>query len=212
MSGPRERQGPIALALSEKCVALLLERGTTKGVSSMDLAHAAGISLRTFHRYLGGKEDCVRPVLYAAIAAMARELTTRPASESLNTALGAAFAAAASGPQLERTLRLMPLLTETPAMRAVWAQSLHDGETALTPSIALRMGLPAADEPRAAVLATVVLALVRRALVDAVASGADPAPVFDEYLTTLDGGPLAATTPAAPPATAPPATAPAEDG
>ena len=57
--------------------------------------------------------------------------------------------------------------------------------------------LPAADEPRAAVLATVVLALVRRALVDAVAEGVDPSPVFDEYLTTLDGGPLAAGAPAA---------------
>ncbi|WKK71771.1 hypothetical protein Q0F99_00780 [Rathayibacter oskolensis] len=122
-------------------MALLLERGTVKGVSSIDLAHAAGISLRTFHRYLGGKEDCVRPVLYAAIAAMGRALTARPASEPLNTALGAAFAAAASGQQLERTLRLIPLLTETPAMRAVWAQSLHDGETALTLCIAERMGL-----------------------------------------------------------------------
>ncbi|SMH34089.1 transcriptional regulator, TetR family [Rathayibacter oskolensis] len=191
-----QRQGTIALALSEKCVSLLLERGTTKGVSSIDLAHAAGISVRTFHRYLGSKEDCVRPVLYAAIAAMGRALTARPASEPLNTALGAAFAAAASGPQLERTLRLIPLLTETPAMRAVWAQSLHDGEAALTPSIAERMGLGPASFPRAAVLATVVLALVRRALVDAVATGTDPAPVFEEYLTTLDGGPLAATTPA----------------
>lgn len=190
------RQGSIALALSEKCVTLLLERGTVKGVSSIELAHAAGISLRTFHRYLGSKEDSVRPVLYAAIAAMGRELTARPASEPLNAALGAAFAAAASGRHLDRTLRLIPLLTETPAMRAVWAQSLHDGEAALTPCIAERMGLAEASFPRAAVLATVVLALVRRALVDAVAAGSDPAPVFDEYLTTLDGGPLAAAAPA----------------
>jgi AcrR family transcriptional regulator len=186
-----ERSGSIALALSEKCVGLLLERGTVKGVSSIDLSHAAGISLRTFHRYLGGKEDCVRPVLYAAIAAMGRALTARPAGEPLSTALGAAFAAAASGPQLDRTLRLIPLLTETPAMRAVWAQSLHDGEAALTPCIAERMGFDADEAPRAAVLATIVMALVRRALVDAVASGADPAPVFEEYLTTLNGGPLA---------------------
>lgn len=192
------RPGSIALALSEKCVTLLLERGTVKGVSSIELAHAAGISLRTFHRYLGGKEDCVRPVLYAAIAAMGRELTARPASEPLNTALGAAFAAAASGRHLDRTLRLIPLLTETPAMRAVWAQSLHDGEVALTPCIAERMGLAEASFPRAAVLATVVLALVRRALVDAAATGSDPAPLFDEYLTTLDGGPLAAAAPPAP--------------
>ncbi|KQQ22851.1 hypothetical protein ASF48_06810 [Rathayibacter sp. Leaf299] len=186
-----ERSGSIALALSEKCVGLLLERGTVKGVSSIDLSHAAGISLRTFHRYLGGKEDCVRPVLYAAIAAMGRALTARPADEPLSTALGAAFAAAASGPQLDRTLRLIPLLTETPAMRAVWAQSLHDGEAALTPCIAERMGFEPDETPRAAVLATIVMALVRRALVDAVASGADPAPVFEEYLTTLNGGPLA---------------------
>jgi AcrR family transcriptional regulator len=186
-----ERSGSIALALSEKCVGLLLERGTVKGVSSIDLSHAAGISLRTFHRYLGGKEDCVRPVLYAAIAAMGRALTARPADEPLSTALGAAFAAAASGPQLDRTLRLIPLLTETPAMRAVWAQSLHDGEAALTPCIAERMGFEPEETPRAAVLATIVMALVRRALVDAVASGADPAPVFEEYLTTLNGGPLA---------------------
>ncbi|WP_230671476.1 TetR/AcrR family transcriptional regulator [Rathayibacter sp. Leaf248] len=186
-----ERSGSIALALSEKCVGLLLERGTVKGVSSIDLSHAAGISLRTFHRYLGGKEDCVRPVLYAAIAAMGRALTARPADELLSTALGAAFAAAASGPQLDRTLRLIPLLTETPAMRAVWAQSLHDGEAALTPCIAERMGFELEETPRAAVLATIVMALVRRALVDAVASGADPAPVFQEYLTTLNGGPLA---------------------
>ncbi|PTL73404.1 hypothetical protein C1I63_11455 [Rathayibacter caricis DSM 15933] len=186
-----ERSGSIALALSEKCVGLLLERGTVKGVSSIDLSHAAGISLRTFHRYLGGKEDCVRPVLYAAIAAMGRALTARPADEPLSTALGAAFAAAASGPQLDRTLRLIPLLTETPAMRAVWAQSLHDGEAALTPCIAERMGFELEETPRAAVLATIVMALVRRALVDAVASGADPAPVFEEYLTTLNGGPLA---------------------
>lgn len=189
--GP-QGQSTIALALSEKCVSVLLERGTTRGVSTIDLAHAAGISLRTFHRYLGGKEDCVRPVLSAAVAAMGSELGRRPVAEPLNCSLGAAFAAAASGPQLDRTLRLMPLLTETPAMRAVWAQSLHDGETALAPFLAARMGL-ATESPRAAVLATVVLALVRRALVDAVARGEDPAPIFEEYLGTLVGGPLAAT-------------------
>ncbi|AZZ55724.1 hypothetical protein C5E08_07375 [Rathayibacter iranicus] len=181
----------LALALSEKCVTLLLERGTVSGVGTKELAHAAGISLRTFHRYLGGKEDCVRPVLAAAIAAMGRALLGRPAAESLNTALAEAFAVAASGPQLDRTLRLIPLLTETRAMRSVWAQSLHDGEEALTPFLAERMGLASASLPRAAVLATVVLALVRRALVDAAVTGADPAPVFAEYLATLDGGPLA---------------------
>ena len=109
-------------------------------------------------------------------------------------AFALAFAAAASGPQLDRTLRLIPLLTETSAMRAVWAQSLHDGEEALTPFLAERMGLGCTSPHRAAVLATVVLALVRRALVDAAASGIDPAPVFAEYLTTVDGGPLAAPT------------------
>ncbi|PPH84813.1 TetR/AcrR family transcriptional regulator [Rathayibacter sp. AY1D9] len=186
--------GVLALALSERCVARLLERGSVVGVGTGELAHAAGVSLRTFHRYLGGKEDCVRPVLAAAIAAMGRALLERPAAEPLNAALGHAFAAAASGPHLDRTLRLIPLLTETSAMRAVWAQSLHDGEEELTPFLAERMGLDRMSPHRAAVLATIVLALVRRALVDAAASGIDPAPVFAEYLTTVDGGPLAAPT------------------
>ncbi|KZX22759.1 TetR/AcrR family transcriptional regulator [Rathayibacter tanaceti] len=118
--------GILALALSEKCVALLLERGTVSGVGTGELAHAAGISLRTFHRYLGSKEDCVRPVLAAAVSAMGRALVERPLAEPLNAALAEAFAASASGRHLDRTLRLIPLLTETPAMRAVWAQSLHD--------------------------------------------------------------------------------------
>lgn len=138
--------GVLALALSERCVARLLERGSVVGVGTGELAHAAGVSLRTFHRYLGGKEDCVRPVLAAAIAAMGRALLERPAAEPLNAALGHAFAAAASGPQLDRTLRLIPLLTETSAMRAVWAQSLHDGEEALTPFS--RSGWGSAARPR----------------------------------------------------------------
>lgn len=192
MSEAAPGRGILALALSEKCVALLLERGTVSGVGTGELAHAAGISLRTFHRYLGSKEDCVRPVLAAAVSAMGRALVERPLAEPLNAALAEAFAASASGRHLDRTLRLIPLLTETPAMRAVWAQSLHDGEEALTPFLAERMDLGRASLPRAAVLATVVLALVRRALVDAASTGVDPAPVFAEYLATLDGGPLAA--------------------
>ncbi|MBF4463414.1 MULTISPECIES: TetR/AcrR family transcriptional regulator [unclassified Rathayibacter] len=192
MSADGPRGGRLALALSERCVALLLERGTIIGVTTAELAHAAGVSPRTFHRYLGSREDCVRPVLAAAISAMGSALLARPAEEPLNRALARAFAAAASGPHLARTLRLLPLLTETPAMRAVWAQALHDGEAALTPFIARRMGLDQPSSPRAAVLATVVLALVRRALVDAASEGIDPAPVFEEYLSTLDGGPLAA--------------------
>lgn len=183
-------RGSVALALSARCVALFLERGTTKGVSVADLVRRAGVSSRTFHRYLGSKEKSVRPVLFAAIDAMAAALDARPEEEPLDAALAASFATAASGDWLERTLRLIPLLTETKKMRAVWAQSLHDGEEALTDPIARRMGLPAGS-PRAAVLATVIMALIRRALVDAVASGSDPAPLFADYLTTLTAGPLA---------------------
>ncbi|NQX11260.1 hypothetical protein HQQ80_06465 [Microbacteriaceae bacterium VKM Ac-2855] len=171
-------------------MALLLERGTTKTTSTAELARTAGVSIRTFHRYLGTKENSVRPVLYAAIDAMAAALDARPADEALDASLAAAFSTAASGEWLERTLRLIPLLTETRKMRAVWAQSLSDGEVALTDPIARRMGLPNGS-PRAAVLATVIMALIRRALTDAVIDGADPGPIFADYLTTLDAGPLA---------------------
>lgn len=180
----------MALALSARCVALFLERGTTKGTSAGELARNAGVSIRTFHRYLGTKESSVRPVLFAAIDAMAAALDARPEAEHLDIALAESFATAASGVWLERTLRLIPLLTETRKMRAVWAQSLSDGEVALTDPIARRMELPAGS-PRAAVLATVIMALIRRALTDAVAENADPAPIFADYLTTLSAGPLA---------------------
>lgn len=166
-----------ALRMSEACIECFFQHRTAD-VGVDELAAAAGVSRRTFHRYFESKEAAIRPVLEQGMDLMATYLASADEDLSLADALVAAFEHAADGNYRRRTHQLIPLLNETDGMRAVWAQAIADGEQALTAPIAERLSVP--NDARVA--AAVVTTLVRMALLDSHPLNSDPVATFSDYL------------------------------
>lgn len=102
-------------------------------VTVEQIAAAAGISPRSFHRYFTAKEDAVLGDATRWADALRSALLQRPAAESPWEALHAAFATIVSLPESdeESGRRRMRLVTDTPSLRArntekhvLWARML----------------------------------------------------------------------------------------
>jgi AcrR family transcriptional regulator len=168
------------LTVSERGVAHLIESG---GVATIaELADAAGISERTFHRLFATKGDVIRPMFREGSRTMARTLAERPAGESVRAAFVAAWAAVAGGPYAERTSRLMPIVLASPGYSAVWEQVTREGDADLAEAIAERLKIaPSAARPIAvALLSQVTLAITR-----SVDGGGDSVELLDSQLHSL---------------------------
>lgn len=169
-----------ALRISEACVEQFFERGTTR-VNIDELAAAAEVSRRTFHRYFESKEASIRPVLAHGMTLMAAHLSEADPEIELADAVVAALAHAVDGRYRRRTSHLIPLLDETDGMRAVFFQAISDGAHALTEPIAARLGVPTASA-EARVNAEIVATIVRLALLDSYGRNTDPVETFRDYL------------------------------
>jgi AcrR family transcriptional regulator len=149
-----------------------------------DLAAAAGISRRTWHRYFPAKEDCIRPMMQDAIATMFSAMHARPRDEDVCDSFIAAFSATAAGLFAARTRGLMPIIIASTSLSAVW-----DHESALTAIslrriVADRLGCDAAA-PRVAALASTLVALSNSALRDSTESTRDPVELLTERIEAL---------------------------
>lgn len=144
--------------------------------SVADLAHAAGISIRTFHRMFPRKEDCLRP----ALADARRVLIATFVADREPGAWVRAFGVAAGGAFAERTRRLLPVIADDPQMAAVWDHELTLGRTDIAE--ALRERGDEVDPSRALTHATVLLALTHLALADAASGGIDPVAALERRL------------------------------
>ena len=156
----RKRQ-LISEDLREVALQLLAARGYDETTVD-DIAVAAGMSRRTFHRYYASKEDVVIQLLADLGDQMREELTARPPSEppaeSLRHAVTVAINFCAGHHDAAKTLAVVRLILRTPVLHArslerqarwqadlaeVLAARLNLDVDALYPQMATRMAFAA---------------------------------------------------------------------
>jgi AcrR family transcriptional regulator len=101
---------------------------STDGAASVpELARAAEVSVRTFHRYFPQKEDCIRPAIADARRHAISVFLDQPAAMSLTDAYAVAFDATANGRYGERTTHLVRAAAKSDVLRTVWVSELMGG-------------------------------------------------------------------------------------
>jgi AcrR family transcriptional regulator len=156
------RQQQTLLEISSAAVDLFAERGFSE-VTVEEIARAAGVSLRTFHRYFPSKEHAVCPVLDAGWKAFMDAFAARPGDEPVLDGLVAALSGCMDGEIARRHMQFIQGLPGSPALEPVWLAVLDRCQSGLRPVLARRLGL-APDSPRARLTAACVLAAIRIAV------------------------------------------------
>jgi AcrR family transcriptional regulator len=156
------RQRQTLLEMSDAAVELFAERGFAE-TTVQEVARAAGVSVRTFHRYFPAKEDAVSPVLDAGWQAYVDAFAVRPEREPVLDGLVAALAESLDGQMARRHMKFLRALPGSLALEPVWLRVHHRCHAALRPVLAGRLGLDP-DTTRAGFAAACVVAANRIAV------------------------------------------------
>lgn len=161
MTGLRERKkAATRTALGDAAWSLCVEHGLD-GVTVERIAHAAGVSLRTFFNYFSSKEEAVVAGDTAAAEAFMREFGARPVGEPVLVATReAVLSIFPEHVDLDR-LRQLRELRRHPALLPHLMAAYSAREQELTAAIAARCGIDAAEDPYPAVAASTILASLR---------------------------------------------------
>ncbi|MFE0582565.1 TetR family transcriptional regulator [Streptomyces sp. NPDC058874] len=182
MRSPRPyapQAGPGALSLTERRKAatqLDIARAACElfaahgpdGTTAEDIAHRAGVALRTFYRYFRNKQEAVAPLLAGGGDAWRALLAEEDPGTPLAEALERAVTRSLSGPQavgegLEVTRGLLRAAADDEALRAVWYRVNQDSEERLVPVIG-RLAGPDAELREVRLLAAAATDAIRVAL------------------------------------------------
>ena len=136
--------------LAEAAARLFAEQGYD-ATTVEEIAHAAGISLRTFFRYLGAKEEVIDDILEQRIAGFAAALGARPPGETLIESLRAAGHDSLAKALDDGTVDLFAVVRRTPVLRARWLARCNSYTDMVADS--LRSRLPGQNDPVVADLA-----------------------------------------------------------
>jgi AcrR family transcriptional regulator len=133
-------RGAVRARLSEIAVDLFAEHGFDT-VTVEEIADAAGISARSFHRYFGSKEDAVVGDLEPLGAVVGAAFAARPRDEPVWQSLRASFALLLGnlGADDERGKRVMRVISSTASLRARNLEKHLAWAEILTPLIADRL-------------------------------------------------------------------------
>ncbi|TCK24559.1 TetR/AcrR family transcriptional regulator [Pseudonocardia endophytica] len=144
--GRRERKKQATrAALSGAAVRLSLEHGV-ENVTAEQIADAADVSLRTFFNYFSGKEEAVVAGDAARGEVLVERFRSRPASESVLTALRVAVLAHVDDVTGDGRLDELRMMRRSPSLLPHQLAAYAAGERALAVAIAERTGdLPSGD-------------------------------------------------------------------
>lgn len=170
------------LSASLSAVRRLIDSGGQATVT--ELAEAAGVSRRTWHRYFPAKEDLLRPMMNEASTTLLESLAEPSDTDDVCTSFIAAFDNVAGGLFTERTRGLMPIVVASPSLNAVF-----DNEGARTAE-RLRLVLAARldrndDDPVVCALSTTLVGLAISALRDSELHGRSPQTLLAERIHAL---------------------------
>ncbi|MCR8897473.1 TetR/AcrR family transcriptional regulator [Gordonia sp. GONU] len=162
-SGWRERRQQSAmLDISDTALDMFAEHGFIE-TTIVDVAQAAGVSERTFHRYFPTKGHAIAPALDAGWQDYVDRFASRPHSESVVDGLVDSLESVLDGPHGRRHATFLKSLPNSPMLAPAWL-SVHDRcRAALQPVLARRLQLdPNGD--RAEFVAACVIAANRVAV------------------------------------------------
>ncbi|MER5728668.1 TetR family transcriptional regulator [Streptomyces sp. NPDC002138] len=161
------RKAATQLDIARAACELFAEHGPD-GTTAEDIAHRAGVALRTFYRYFRNKQEAVAPLLAGGgdewRALLAEESPGTPLAEALERAVTRSLTDLLSvGEGLEVTRGLLRAAAGDPALRAVWYRVNQESEEQLVPLIA-RLAGPDADALSVRLLAAAATDAIRVAL------------------------------------------------
>ncbi|MEU3467082.1 TetR family transcriptional regulator [Streptomyces sp. NPDC006687] len=138
------------------------------GTTAEDIAHRAGVALRTFYRYFRNKQEAVAPLLAgggdAWRALLAEEDPATPLAQSLERAVTRALSDSKAVEEgLEVTRGLLRAAATDEALRAVWYRVNQESEERLVPLVA-RLAGEDADEMSVRLVAAAATDAIRIAL------------------------------------------------
>ncbi|MBT2487165.1 TetR family transcriptional regulator [Streptomyces sp. ISL-96] len=192
------RKAATQLDIARAAAELFAERGPD-ATTAEDIAHRAGVALRTFYRYFRSKQDAVAPLLSGGADRWRGLLAAAEPGTGVLTALESAVAEALATPdaqaaeQLDWTRGLLRAAESDPALRAVWYRVNQESEELLVPVLG-RLAGAGADPLEVRLAAAAATAAVRTALEtwsvsDAPVSGpGSPAELASRCLNELMGG------------------------
>jgi AcrR family transcriptional regulator len=192
--GLRERKKEATHAAIQGVALDLFEQRGYEATTVEDIAHAAGVSARTFFRYFESKIDLVvgpkeHPPDHEA-GHLGALLAARPADEPplvamQNMAQDALTVSLAEGGDV--LMRQLRIALGTPSLRAIALEHLNDHRAELTAAFATRLGV-AADAIAPRVLAVVFAETLWVVVEEWVTSGAHPnelGPLLDDAFAAL---------------------------
>lgn len=138
------------------------------GTTAEDIAHRAGVALRTFYRYFRNKQEAVAPLLAgggdAWRALLAEERPGTPLAEALERAVTRSLSDSQAVEEgLVVTRGLLRAAASDEALRAVWYRVNQDSEERLVPVVA-RLAGPDADPMSVRLLAAAATDAIRVSL------------------------------------------------
>ncbi|MER5934641.1 TetR family transcriptional regulator [Streptomyces sp. NPDC002054] len=138
------------------------------GTTAEDIAHRAGVALRTFYRYFRNKQEAVAPLLAGGGAEWRNRLAEESPGTPLAEALERAVTRSLTGPValsegLNWTRSLLRAAEDDPALRAVWYRVNQDSEEGLVPILTHLAG-PAASPLQIRLLAAAATDAIRVSL------------------------------------------------
>ncbi|MFD0414542.1 TetR family transcriptional regulator [Streptomyces sp. NPDC127108] len=160
------RKAATQLDIARAAAELFAERGPD-GTTAEEIAHRAGVALRTFYRYFRNKQDAVAPLLAGGAAEWRARLADLDAG--VPTALERSIAEALTpvgtraDEALEWTRGLLRAAQDDPALRAVWYRVNQESEEQLVPVLARLVG-EGADELEVRLAAAAATDAIRIAL------------------------------------------------
>ena len=168
-----------------RAAAGLFMRQGLRATRAEDIAQAAGVAPRTFHRYFATKEEAVAPLYATGARRWSDAVAEAPARLSVPEALAHAVrytftpGAGVSTSSWDLVRTLIRLTDTSPALGKVWAEVCHEGEGRLAEVLEERLrhddnvGTGSGFSTRLRFAAAVACAAVRVA-VEAWASGEAP--------------------------------------
>lgn len=188
---PRDDDSILQASLA--AVRCLIDTEGSAGV--VELAAAAGVSRRTWHRYFPAKEDLIRPTFRDVGEVVLRAVAEREPTTSIVDAWVSGFSMSAGGLFTERTRGLMPLIVRSSSLSAVLDNEGALMAARLREEIARQTSSSSDADDLAAALATTLVALSIAALRDAVTAPEPPHVILRRRIAALR---LAETIPSVP--------------